>query len=1078
MSLYTLNVPAGAVGAFHDTLSPAFTDFLPQIPLYFSFDYSAARTTGAGICTLRVELRWYDVNGVALTPFTQDIIINATIADTLVRYTVIPPAGAKSGRCYIKVTPAASPMQHDVWIKKLRLGKNALTADNTAEMAALGDGNRARWTLFEAGVKGWSVPEVAAGVTTLFSALTVNGKPAVQMSANFTGAGQFASLGTDTGVNGARMPVTAGERIFVGAQVASDSGIGVNGLFQLQVGWLDSTGAEIGARSTLPQLVGGIAPFTRVAGFMTVPAGAVNCFFRYVINTNTGTGARTGVLTIAEPMLCSAGPSQTTFPAFSPGPGAEPGSTLGAAWGANVSGRPANLSALTGTEFINNALVPMGTNVICNSSFSHVGDLVYGWSPSWDGNTGLPLGRGVNLDTPWFGQTNVAFGSITGTPAAGTVWEIWRSIPGTEPTWMDNLKRGAVSVVPGETLFASALVATHRCRAEVWIYFLDGAGNGINGSPSIQGGREGGGANGDPNNFDRLGVFATAPANARYAYFFMRGVANGIEANPYVFFTQCMLCKVPAGQTVWPPYTEGPADRSATLGATWSSNVAGRPGNLAGLTGGEGILNSGVSVGANGTLFGAGGGQVTFPGITNGLAVDAAARQGTNYFPYPRGGLDGRTPSQLGWGNAEANGGFSSIVNGTADWTGGGFYQCSRPSGGSAVNLFPYYDMGWSSIGVDFSLSVYGYCGGSGSFSPYVEFWAGTPGASTNTGSAVCTLNTATNRYEVHTTVPSGTTIARIVMRAVYPASGTYQDLTFWGIKVESTSAPTPYVDPPEWLSRPGGYRRLGDGRNIPAVFGAGGRYYFNQSPTYSAATTSATISIAAGTLQLGGTPISYSAMSVGVTGTAGTSATYNLYIEDFSYAGGSKSLVATTSAFTPYENDARIYLGQVTVTFPASGTTGGSGGGAGGGGYGCVWEDAWVETQRGLIMAKDVVEGDMVRVLDTETMEGTRWERVTRNYVVPRAGWEIRTEEGDAVLHLSCETPLTLKDNSCIWPCQLEGQELPVLVNGEFRWARCYAQPLGRDIPVAHISCAGQVYAAGNERDKLILTHNFANKP
>jgi hypothetical protein len=53
----------------------------------------------------------------------------------------------------------------------------------------------------------------------------------------------------------------------------------------------------------------------------------------------------------------------------------------------------------------------------------------------------------------------------------------------------------------------------------------------------------------------------------------------------------------------------------ATVGATWGTNVAGIPTNLSSLTGTEGIKNTLITISANGTLSGAGGGQVTVSGI-------------------------------------------------------------------------------------------------------------------------------------------------------------------------------------------------------------------------------------------------------------------------------------------------------------------------------------------------------------------------------------------------------------------------------------------------------------------------------
>lgn len=56
-------------------------------------------------------------------------------------------------------------------------------------------------------------------------------------------------------------------------------------------------------------------------------------------------------------------------------------------------------------------------------------------------------------------------------------------------------------------------------------------------------------------------------------------------------------------------------DLDATVGATWGVDVADRPANLAGLAGSEPILNTDISINANGSLNGAGGGGVTLSGL-------------------------------------------------------------------------------------------------------------------------------------------------------------------------------------------------------------------------------------------------------------------------------------------------------------------------------------------------------------------------------------------------------------------------------------------------------------------------------
>jgi hypothetical protein len=268
-----------------------------------------------------------------------------------------------------------------------------------------------------------------------------------------------------------------------------------------------------------------------------------------------------------------------------------------------------------------------------------------------------------------------------------------------------------------------------------------------------------------------------------------------------------------------------------------------------------------------------------------------------------------------------------------------------------------------------------------------------------------------------------------------------------------------------------GSGKKLGDARNIPNVTAMNLAYKYNTSITYSASAGSpatATISVAAGTVYVGSTSVSYNAMSVGVSGTSGTVVQYYLYLDDAGNAGGTQTLVATTDPLLPYQNSGRVYVGTVQVAFPASG--GSSGGGDVGGGN-CVADDAWVETRdRGFVLARDILPGDFVRVLN-ETLDGTRWEAVTENRVSLAHGWCITSARGHT-LRLSQTTPICIRDGSYISVSDIDGHELPIYVHGEFGWEPCTAKFIGA-LKVAHIRCSQQVYAAGDVRGLSILTHN-----
>ena len=109
-------------------------------------------------------------------------------------------------------------------------------------------------------------------------------------------------------------------------------------------------------------------------------------------------------------------------------------------------------------------------------------------------------------------------------------------------------------------------------------------------------------------------------------------------------------------------------------------------------------------------------------------------------------------------------------------------------------------------------------------------------------------------------------------------------------------------------------------------------------SVTYSASESSATVSVSAGTLVIGGATIAYGASSASVTGAPSTSKTIFLYYDDPQLAGGTLPLGVTESYITSVAGNGRIAIISLKIDFPAVGAppnTGGGGIGGGGGGGG-----------------------------------------------------------------------------------------------------------------------------------------------
>jgi hypothetical protein len=201
-------------------------------------------------------------------------------------------------------------------------------SDVTGSQAAVGDGNRQRYSRFEAGTTGWAVinnpSSLPSSLIQLVDAPTA--KPFISAAGTFTAPGQQISIG---GVGNTAheflTPVNQNERIFAGA--ALGLAIPAGGSWILSVWFANAAGTILGSQS-LGTGTAAIA-FPEVhGGFADVPPTATGAWLEFYALSGTGTGAFSLVLT--EPIITSAGATQTTFPAFSPGPSSELGATIDA----------------------------------------------------------------------------------------------------------------------------------------------------------------------------------------------------------------------------------------------------------------------------------------------------------------------------------------------------------------------------------------------------------------------------------------------------------------------------------------------------------------------------------------------------------------------------------------------------------------------------------------------------------------------------------------------------------------------------------------------------------------------------
>lgn len=231
----------------------------------------------------------------------------------------------------------------------------------------------------------------------------------------------------------------------------------------------------------------------------------------------------------------------------------------------------------------------------------------------------------------------------------------------------------------------------------------------------------------------------------------------------------------------------------------------------------------------------------------------------------------------------------------------------------------------------------------------------------------------------------------------------------------------------------------------------------------WSADTTSATISVSAGTLVIAGQTISYGASSVVVTGAAEATKTFYLYYDDPQLSGGTHELFASETYVDMRNGDGRVPIVDVTITFPATGTS--TGGGGIGGGFTCPAIEAWVfERDRGFIRAGDVRAGDWL------LMPGGRYGRVTFSEHRQSPGVRLVTRDG---LSLRCSESAPIMTTAGYVPAvELIGR--CVEIGGEPRLIES-VEPLGH-IVVQHIAMSEEsdpCFLVGDAPGALFPHHN-----
>jgi hypothetical protein len=241
--------------------------------------------------------------------------------------------------------------------------------------------------------------------------------------------------------------------------------------------------------------------------------------------------------------------------------------------------------------------------------------------------------------------------------------------------------------------------------------------------------------------------------------------------------------------------------------------------------------------------------------------------------------------------------------------------------------------------------------------------------------------------------------------------------------------------------------------RNLPMVtWGNYGSMWSGLTLTYSSTTTSCTFSASAASLIGGGDSIAYNSSTVTVTGSAGTTVTYWLYYDDPTGTGGSKSLQATTTQLNSLNSNGRVRVGQVTVTYPTSGTGGGTAPG------GCPQVDEPV-IRRGPCGAHATIRAGDVRDGDYLLLSSGQWGRVTYSETKLQPGVRVVGTDGSSIT-CSATAPLETAEGPCVLAPYTRGLVLRHRLVGGMRVADVFD---AGDIWVQHITCENDCFWVGD---------------
>jgi len=321
-------------------------------------------------------------------------------------------------------------------------------------------------------------------------------------------------------------------------------------------------------------------------------------------------------------------------------------------------------------------------------------------------------------------------------------------------------------------------------------------------------------------------------------------------------------------------------------------------------------------------------------------------------------------------------------------------------------------------------------------------------------------------KYTLPCTTPAGTASISWFMRA---SNLTGAANPFWrNLKCEAGTVATPFND---WASQdgneltvPGSGQQLGNQLNNKPLVAAGLSTAYISSggtltQTYNSSDNTYSVTQAAFVLNVGGSTVSYNSWTSPHLAPA---TKYYFALNDPNWAGGSPSLVYSTSQ-TAMINNGYVMAGSYTTG--ASGG-GGGGGGSGGGGSGCVAITSFLLP--GVTAARARVG---MRIDGAAGFKITGKTLITQVTFPTMPCVRLTAADGCALI-CSTTTPFTLPDGTTRLAPDMLGQA--VLTDLSPNGSTVTAVEDAGSQPVAYITRQeNESYAAGIEADKRIYSHN-----